>query len=107
MFPACPYIICKYLLHTPVLCTNILEDQAQWCGKTKGLSSLVILNNAWVIDGWMKLLGNIKYMIICFRHWQNETIFPCNLTLAGHEFRTVDAATEKAHVRAFVFTQEM
>ena len=27
-------------------CANILEDQAQWCDKTKGLSKLVIESNA-------------------------------------------------------------
>ena len=30
------------------LCVNIVEDQAQWRDKTKGLSNLVI--------GWMKVL---------------------------------------------------
>ena len=31
-------------------------DQAQWCDKTKGLSNLVIVNNAHVADGLMKVL---------------------------------------------------
>ena len=38
-------------------CANILEDQAQWRDKTKGLNKLVIVNNAWVVNGWMKKLG--------------------------------------------------
>ena len=38
-------------------CANILKDQAQWRDKTKGLSKLVIENNAWVVNGWMKKLG--------------------------------------------------
>ena len=40
------------------LCANILEDQAQWRDKTKGLRNLVIVNNARVVDGWMKALGS-------------------------------------------------
>ena len=38
------------------LCANSLEDQTQWCNKTKGLSNLVIVNNAHVADGLMKVL---------------------------------------------------
>ena len=38
------------------MCTNIHEDQAQWRNKAIGLSNLVIVNNARVIDGWMKVL---------------------------------------------------
>ena len=30
--------------------------RAQWRDKTKGLSRLVIENNAWVVNGWMKKL---------------------------------------------------
>ena len=41
-------------------CANIVEDQAQWRDKTKGLSKLVIVkqcvSHQWV-DGWMKKLG--------------------------------------------------
>ena len=36
---------------------NILEDRAQWRNKTKGLGRLVIGNNAWVVNGWVKKLG--------------------------------------------------
>ena len=39
-------------------CANVLEDQAQWRDKTKGLCNLVIVNNVRVIDGWMKVLGS-------------------------------------------------
>ena len=39
------------------LSANILEDQAHWRDKTKELSDLVIVNNARVVDGWMKVLG--------------------------------------------------
>ena len=38
---------------------------------------------------------------------RNETILPCDLTLAGSEFHTVGAATQKARVPAFVFTRGM
>ena len=34
-------------------------------------------------------------------------MLPSDLTLAGSEFHTVGAATEKLWVPAFVFTQEM
>ena len=36
---------------------NILEDRAQWRDKSKGLSKLIIENNARVVNGWMKKLG--------------------------------------------------
>ena len=39
------------------LCANILVDQTQWLDKTKGLSNIVIVDNARVIDGWMRVLG--------------------------------------------------
>ena len=42
-----------------------------------------------------------------FRRRRNETILPSDLTLAGSEFHTVGAATEKARVPAFVFTRGM
>ena len=35
----------------------------------------------------------------------NETILPCDLTLAGSDIYTVGAATKKAQVPAFVFTR--
>ena len=50
----------RYLIFGPanvIRCANILEDHAQWRGKTKGLSYLVIANNARIVDGWMKILG--------------------------------------------------
>ena len=34
------------------LCANILEDQAHWGNK------IVIVNNARVVDGWLKVLGS-------------------------------------------------
>jgi len=37
---------------------NILEDQAQGHDKTKGLSNLVIVKNARVVNGWMKMPRN-------------------------------------------------
>ena len=40
------------------LCANILEDQARWHDKTKTLSNLVIVNDARVVNGWMKALGS-------------------------------------------------
>ena len=36
------------------LCANMLEDQAQWCDKTKGLCKLVIINNA------LRRIGSIR-----------------------------------------------
>ena len=39
---------------------NILEGLAQWRDKTKGLSKLVIENNALVVNGWMKKLGGLR-----------------------------------------------
>ena len=51
----------------------------------------------------LRRIGSIKENV--FRHWRNETILPSNLTLAGSEFHTVGAATEKARVLAFVFTR--
>ena len=35
-----------------------------------------------------------------------KLLLPSDLTLAGSEFHTTGAATEKARVPAFVFTQE-
>ena len=53
----------------------------------------------------LRRIGSIKE--ICFRRRRNETILPSDLTLAGSEFHTVGAATEKARVPAFVFTRGM
>ena len=53
----------------------------------------------------LRKIGSIKE--ICFRRRRNETILPSDLTLAGREFHTVGAATEKARVPAFVFTRGM
>ena len=50
-------------------------------------------------------IGSIKE--ICVRRRRNETILPSDLTLAGSEFYTVGAATEKALVPVFVFTRGM
>ena len=52
----------------------------------------------------LRRIGSIKEV---FRRRRNETILPSDLTLAGSEFHTVGAATEKARVSAFVFTQGM
>ena len=47
------------------LCANILEDQAQWHDKTKGLSNFIIVTMCkLVIDEWVKVLQfnwNIVY----------------------------------------------
>ena len=53
----------------------------------------------------LRRIGSIKE--IGFRCRRNETILPCDLTLAVSEFHTVGAATEKARVPAFVFTRGM
>ena len=49
-----------------LFCANILEDQAQWCDKTKGLSKLIIINQC-VSHQWMdeearrlRRIGSIK-----------------------------------------------
>ena len=34
------------------------RSSSSWRDKTKGLSNLVMLNNARVVDGWMKMLGS-------------------------------------------------
>ena len=39
------------------MASNVLENQAQWLDKTKGLSNLIIINNLQVVDEWMKVLG--------------------------------------------------
>ena len=89
------------------LCANILKDQAQWCDKTNGLSNLVILKQCascqWMNDGAMKL------RTVGSRCWWNVMKL-CSfftLTLAGSEFLTVGAATEKVRVPAFVFSRGM
>ena len=46
------YLHCTYNNNNDFFSANVLEDQAQWRDKTKGLSKLVIENN-----GWMKKLG--------------------------------------------------
>ena len=78
-----------------LFCANILEDQAQWRDKTKGLSKLVIVKQC-VSRQWMdeearrlRRIGSIKE--IGFRRRRNETILPSDLTLAGSDV----AATEK------------
>ena len=53
----------------------------------------------------IRRIGSIKE--IGFRRLRNETILPSDLTLAGSEFHTVGAATEKARVPAFVFNRGM
>ena len=53
----------------------------------------------------LRRIGSIKD--IGFRHRRNETILPSDLTLAGSEFHTVGAATEKAQGPALVFTRGM
>ena len=53
----------------------------------------------------IRKIGRIKE--IGFRRRRNETILPSDLTLAGSEFHTVGAATEKARVPALVFTRGM
>ena len=52
------------------------------------------------MDGWMDD-SVTKLRRICSIKKKNQTIFPSNLTLAGSEFHTVGAATEKARVPAF------
>ena len=92
-------------------CANILENQAQWRDKTKGLSKLIIVKQCvsrqWMDEDARKLrrIGSIKE--ICFRRRRNETISPSDLTLAGSELYTVGAATETVRIPAFVFTREM
>ena len=94
-----------------LFCANILEDQAQWRDKTNGLSQLVIVRQCvsrqCMDEDARKLrrIGSIKEIV--FRRLRKETILPCDLTLAGSEFHTVCAATEKARVPAFVFTRGM
>ena len=39
------------------IASNIIENQAEWLDKTKGLSYLIVVNNPQVIDEWMKVLG--------------------------------------------------
>ena len=51
----------------------------------------------------LRRIGSIKE--VGFRRQQNETLIPSNLTLAGSEFHTVGAATEKARVPCFVFAR--
>ena len=53
----------------------------------------------------LKRIGSIKE--IGFSRRRNELILPFDLTLAGSEFHTVGATTEKAQVPAFVFTRGM
>ena len=53
----------------------------------------------------LRMIGSIKEII--FRRRRNETISPSDLTLAGSEFHTVGAATERAWVPALVFTRVM
>ena len=36
----------NFSINNDFLCANILEDQAPYCDNTKGLSNLVIINNA-------------------------------------------------------------
>ena len=86
-------------INNNLFCTNILEDQAQWRDKTKGLSKLVIVKQ-WLRRQWMdeearkeRRIGSIKE--IGLRRRRNETILPSDLTLAGIEFHTIGAATEK------------
>jgi hypothetical protein len=38
------------------LCTNIVEDQAEWRDKIKELCTLVSIVNVRVINGWIKVL---------------------------------------------------
>ena len=41
------------------LCANILENQAQWRDKTKGLSNCVNVEQCVSrVDGWTKVLGS-------------------------------------------------
>ena len=49
IYQACPLHV-GYYHNTDFFYATILEDQAQWRDKTKGLSKLVIENNAWVQD---------------------------------------------------------
>ena len=53
----------------------------------------------------LRRIGSIKER--GFRRRRNETILPSGLTLAGSEFHTVGAATEKARVPGLVFTRGM
>ena len=73
-------------------CANILEDQAQWRDKTKGLSKLIIvkqcMSHQWM-DEEARRLRRIASIRDVFRRWRNETILPSDLTLAGSEFHTV------------------
>ena len=95
--------------YSDFLCAKILEDQAQWREKTKGLSKLVIVkqcvNHQWMDEEARRLrrIGSIKE--IDFRRRRNETILPFDLTLAGSEFHTV--GNRESSGQTFVFTRGM
>ena len=53
----------------------------------------------------LRRIGNVTEIRFETSVEWNETISPSDLTLAESEFHTVGVATEKARVRAFVFTR--
>ena len=52
----------------------------------------------------LRRIGNIKEISF---YMSNKTILTYDLSLAGNEFHTVDAATENVRVPAFMFNRGM
>ena len=57
----------QFHINNDFFCTNILEDQAQWCDKTEGLSKLVIVKQC-------------VFVYPCYQHLHNQLII-CYINL--------------------------